>query len=104
MSSVACLCGIPHGAAGPERGVETPNLMTSAAPTLPGPTTASPATASNAAHVAERCRLIATPPGCGLGQRVLRTRTIGTRIALVNGGQLSSAAAPPSWRARSQLL
>src|SRR5215831_7925310 len=31
MSSVAFLCGMPHGAAGPERGVEMPNLMTSAA-------------------------------------------------------------------------
>src|SRR5215470_13113636 len=31
-SSVAFLCGIPHGAAGPDSGVEIPNLMTSAAP------------------------------------------------------------------------
>src|SRR5207245_5351288 len=30
-NSVACLWGIPQGAAGPERGVEMPNLMTSAA-------------------------------------------------------------------------
>src|SRR4030095_15482161 len=31
MSSVAFLCGMPQGAAGPESGVEIPNLMTSAA-------------------------------------------------------------------------
>src|SRR5215470_17701107 len=36
INSVAFLCGMPQGAAGPERGVETPNLMTSAAPAWPG--------------------------------------------------------------------
>jgi len=51
MSSVACLWECPQGAAGPERGVETPNLITSAARALPGPTATSPATARNAAQV-----------------------------------------------------
>src|SRR5215470_7075468 len=89
MSSVAFLWGIPQGAAGPERGVETPNLMTSCAGTVPGAKVTSAATVRNAAQVTERGDLIATPPRRGLGQRARRTRTIGTPIALVNGGQLS---------------
>src|SRR5258708_5732230 len=35
MSSIAFLCGIPQGAAGPESGVEIPNLTASAARPLP---------------------------------------------------------------------
>src|SRR5215470_6416600 len=48
MSSVAFLCGMPHGAAGPESGVETPNLMTSAAREGPAATRTSVTAASSA--------------------------------------------------------
>src|SRR5881628_3361222 len=71
MSSVACLWGMPHGAAGPERGVETPNLMTSAARALPGPAATSPATARSAACMSELRGLIATPPGRTVGSEGL---------------------------------
>src|SRR5881628_727391 len=53
---------MPQGAAGPESGVETPNLMTSCAGAFPGPRATSPATVTNAAQITERCDLIATPP------------------------------------------
>src|SRR5437879_4743972 len=81
MSSVAFLWGIPQGAAGPESGVETPNLMTSAAWALPHPTKASPATARNAAHLTQRGAVIVAPPWVrGRFRGPLRTRTIETRI------------------------
>src|SRR6266571_4600799 len=60
-SSVACLWGMPHGAAGPERGVEMPNLMTSAAPAVPGPTAERSATATSAARVIGNDGCIAVP-------------------------------------------
>src|SRR5437867_7636617 len=46
---------MPHGAAGPERGVETPNLMTSAATARPGLTaTSTRARSANPIRGAER--------------------------------------------------
>src|SRR5215467_4759072 len=70
MSSVAFLWGIPQGAAGPESGVETPNLMTSSARALPGPKTASPTTANSSTTRRER-DFIATPPRLGIGSEGL---------------------------------
>src|SRR6266850_3824058 len=94
ISSVAFLCGIPHGAAGPERGVETPNLMTSCARQFPGPRATSPAAARNAVQITERCDLIATPPRLVLGQRTSRTRTIGTPIAACQWGTAVKGSRP----------
>src|SRR5262249_4388442 len=58
ISSVACLCGMPHGAAGPESGVEMPNLMTSAASDDPGLATMN-AAAKHAIRARGILRLIA---------------------------------------------
>src|SRR5262245_65843951 len=58
MSSIAFLWGIPQGAAGPERGVETPNRMTSCAETAPGAKAMSAAALSSAAHIMARCDLM----------------------------------------------
>src|SRR4030095_9309380 len=91
MSSVAFLWGIPQGAAGPERGVETPNRMASGAPTAPGAKVMSAATVRNATHVMERCDLIGTPPRLGVGQRARRTRTIGTSIGSCQWGTVVSS-------------
>src|SRR6266481_2797878 len=66
ISSVAFLCGMPQGAAGPERGVETPNLMTSCPRAFTGANATSPATVRNAAQITERCELSATPPRLGV--------------------------------------
>src|SRR6266516_1701447 len=74
MSSVACLWGMPQGAAGPERGVETPNLMTSAARALPVPTATSAATAKNVAQITTRRGFIATPPGHDVGSEGIAHR------------------------------
>src|SRR5215510_338158 len=60
ISSVACLCGMPHGAAGPERGVEMPNLMTSAASESPALARTSAAVKS-ATRARGILRLIAIP-------------------------------------------
>src|SRR5436309_16073207 len=55
ISWVAYLWGVPHGAAGQERGVETPNLMTSAATERPGLTaTSTRARSANPIRGAER--------------------------------------------------
>src|SRR2546427_12678357 len=62
MSSIACLWGIPHGAAGPERGVETPNLMTSAAGAIPGLATTRTAAAKRAIRIRGNRCVIAIPP------------------------------------------
>src|SRR5215831_12451180 len=70
ISSVAFLCGMPQGAAGPESGVETPNLMTSSARAFPGPKTASETTAKSAATRRERDS-IATPPRLDVGSEGL---------------------------------
>src|SRR5881296_2840612 len=59
ISSVAFLWGMPQGAAGPERGVETPNLMTSAAPARPGFTASSAARARSAKPIRGDGRFIA---------------------------------------------
>src|SRR5262245_22059113 len=88
MSSVAFLWGIPQGAAGPESGVETPNRMTSCAPTAPGAKAMSAAALRNAAHSMVRCDLIGTPPRHDVGQRAKRTRTIGTAIDSCQEGTL----------------
>src|SRR2546425_2651220 len=80
ISSVAFLCGIPQGAAGPERGVEIPNLMMSAAPAVPGLPGISTAAARSAVDVTERHGFIAIPPGCWALSRWPGTRTIETRI------------------------
>src|SRR5262245_26604068 len=93
MSSVAFLCGIPQGAAGPERGVETPNLMTSCAREIPGATAISASTVRSDAQSTERFDLIATLLDSVLGQGARRTRTIETSMRLVNGGRLSMARA-----------
>src|SRR5262245_63049638 len=61
ISSVAFLWGMPQGAAGPESGVDTPNLMTSAASARGGVATASAATARNANLIREDRRFIASP-------------------------------------------
>src|SRR5262245_7405360 len=66
MSSVAFLCGIPQGAAGPESGVETPNLMTSCAREIPGANAISASTVRSDAQSTERFDLIATPPRLGV--------------------------------------
>src|SRR5262249_18585857 len=50
---------MPQGAAGPERGVETPNLMTSAAPARPGFTATSAARARSAKPIRGDGRFIA---------------------------------------------
>src|SRR5436309_4816576 len=65
ISSVAFLCGIPQGAAGPERGVEIPNLMMSAATAVPGLQGISTAAARSVVHVTERHGFIAIPPDAG---------------------------------------
>src|SRR5215470_19448596 len=52
---------MPHGAAGPERGVEIPNLMTSAAGDRPGLVTTSAAAATSAIRVRRTGCLIAIP-------------------------------------------
>src|SRR5215831_8672447 len=88
MSSVAFLWGIPQGAAGPERGVETPNRMTSCARTASGAKAMSAAALRNAAHIMVRCDLIGTPPRRGVSQRARRTRTIGTAIDSCQEGTL----------------
>src|SRR6185503_15770555 len=92
MSSVAFLWGIPQGAAGPERGVETPNLMTSCAREIPGANTISATAVRSDAQSTERFDLIATLLDSVLGQGARRTRTIETSISLVNGGRLSRGA------------
>ncbi len=51
----------PQGAAGPERGVATPNLMTSAAPPFPGATPTTSAVTKSATHVRGNQGLIAIP-------------------------------------------
>src|SRR5262245_29072286 len=61
ISSVACLCGMPHGAAGPESGVEIPNLMTSAASDGPGLATTSTAAATSTTRARGIRSLIAIP-------------------------------------------
>src|SRR5213594_1957917 len=61
ISSVAPLWGMPQGAAGPERGVATPNLMTSAAPPFPGATPTSSAATKSVTHVRGNQCLIAIP-------------------------------------------
>src|SRR6267378_1626967 len=61
MSSVACLWGMPHGAAGPDRGVEMPNLMTSAAQAVPVPAVKKSANATSTPRVIENDGLIAVP-------------------------------------------
>src|SRR2546426_10217821 len=80
ISSVAFLCGIPQGAAGPERGVEIPNLMMPAAPATPGLRGTTTAAARSVVHVTERHGFIAIPPGCWALSRWPGTRTIETRI------------------------
>src|SRR5215470_268054 len=75
ISSVAFLCGMPQGAAGPESGVETPNLMTSCAWECAAPNAMSPATVSNAAQI------ISSLLDSVLGSEGVGTRTIGTSIA-----------------------
>src|SRR5262245_66610820 len=89
MSSVAFVCGIPQGAAGPESGVETPNLITSCARAIPGANAISATTVRSDAQSTERFDLIATLLDSVLGQGARRTRTIETSIRLVNGGRLS---------------
>src|SRR5712691_7311519 len=91
INSVAPLWGMPQGAAGPERGVATPNLMTSAAPAFPGPTATSTAAATSVRHVRGDHCFIAIP-SWGLpyepdGRAIrgsLRGATIETRTGLVN--------------------
>src|SRR3989475_9457912 len=80
ISSVAFLCGIPQGAAGPERGVEIPNLMMSAAPAVPGLRAISTAAARSVVDVTERHGFIAIPPGCWALSRWHGMRTIETRM------------------------
>src|SRR5262245_9127391 len=61
ISSVACLCGMPQGAAGPESGVEIPNLMTSAAADGPGFAATSATAAKSATRVRGTGCLMAIP-------------------------------------------
>src|SRR2546426_6475379 len=75
ISSVAPLWGMPQGAAGPERGVVTPNLMTSAAPPFPGATPTSSAATKSVTHVRGNQCLIAIPSLSG------RDYTIGLSFA-----------------------
>src|SRR5215831_16635530 len=72
ISSVAFLCGMPQGAAGPESGVETPNLMTSCARAFPGSTATSPAAASSTAKITDRGDLIAHASSTGARRRPSR--------------------------------
>src|SRR5262245_53627926 len=62
MSSVAFLCGMPHGAVGPGRGVEIPNLMTSAARAGPEVATTSAAVKRATKTSATRCFMAITSP------------------------------------------
>src|SRR5215475_8855455 len=114
ISSVAFLWGMPQGAAGPDSGVETPNLMTSCARVLEGSTATNPAAASSTAKITKRCDLIAhasstgrtrrgrpgsRPAGrralqVGLGQRASRTRTIETSIAPCQWGTAVKGSRP----------
>src|SRR5437660_785110 len=87
MSSVACLWGMPQGAAGPERGVETPNLMTSAARALPVPTATSAATARNVAQITKRRGFIPPLLDTMLGQGPRAPRTIETRVTSCQWGK-----------------
>src|SRR5262245_32950470 len=64
ISSMAFLWGMPQGAAGPDSGVETPNLMTSAAPAPPGLPIISTATAKSVTGIRGNDRFIACP-SCG---------------------------------------
>jgi hypothetical protein len=52
---------MPQGAAGPESGVEIPNLMTSAAPAGPGLAAASIVKARSVKEIRESDRFIAIP-------------------------------------------
>src|SRR2546427_9604709 len=61
ISSVAPLWGMPQGAAGPERGVSTPNLLPPAAPPFPGATPTSSAATKSVTHVRGNQCLIAIP-------------------------------------------
>src|SRR6266545_2515643 len=61
ISSVAPLWGMPQGAAGPDSGVATPNLMTSAAPPFPGAPPTSSAATKSVTHVRGNQCLIAIP-------------------------------------------
>src|SRR5215471_10362238 len=91
MSSVAFLCGIPQEAAGPESGVEIPNLMTSAARLLPIlPAINAPAPKS-AAQVGEGSAFIFAPPCLRVDFSVRRlrgARTIKMRNAPVKPSKL----------------
>src|ERR1700756_1735893 len=84
MSSVAFLCGIPQGAAGPESGVEIPNLMTSAARLLSVlPAINAPAPKSTA-QVGANLVFILAPPWRSVWVRAFRgASTIKTRHAPV---------------------
>src|SRR5947207_2044150 len=62
MRSIAFLCGMPQGAAGPESGVEIPNLMASAARPPPGFETSNAAAPRSAAQFGVNLALIFFAP------------------------------------------
>src|SRR5262245_47645481 len=93
MSSVAFLCGMPHGAAGPESGVEMPNLMTSAATAGPATVASTRSRAgTSASTMATRIRgregCIRLSSGRVWGGIVARRDVVSRRASVVWGRQL----------------